>query len=100
MKKIKKKQQKPKVEIKRKKYKPKKSDKIELLFNDISYKNSFKSIKNNIEEINENNCKNRLYNSVDKITKRISILTLTDNIISSYKINQIKESNNKEKILN
>ena len=44
-------------------------------------------------------CYNRIYNSVDKLIQSFSVLSLTDNILASYKNKDLKESDDKIKKL-
>ena len=80
-----------------KKYQPKKIN-LEELFpskekeNDIILKKS----KKNIEEIKIQNYIKRSCNSVDKLIKKISVLSLAENIIDSFKINNKNTSEDSE----
>ena len=82
----------PKVVIKKTKYKPEILDLKDLFLSDTN-KNTFKILKNNIEEINVENIKKRQCKSIDKLEKKLSVLTLTDRIIASYNIKPINEKN-------
>ena len=55
-----------------------------------------KKLKKNIEEIKIQNYIKSSYNSVDKLIKKISVLSLTENIIESFKINIINTSEDSE----
>ena len=49
-------------------------------------------MKNNIKEIDIKNIKKRIYNSVDKLTKKICVLSLTDSLIASYRVKKKDET--------
>ena len=52
-------------------------------------------MKNNIKEINIKKIEKKNYNSVDLLTKKLSILSLTERIIDSYKV-KLKDETREE----
>ena len=86
-----------KAVIKKRKYKPPLDLKefIHIHEND-EYK--YEILKTNIKEIDIKNIEKKNYNSVDKLIKEISVLSLSDKIIDSYKVelkDEAKEESNK-----
>ena len=98
MNRLNKKIRKNKAKIKPKKYKPKILDLSDLFPNEnYNKKNIFQNTKLNIDEIKNHIYKKRFSNSVNKIIEKISVLTLSKNIIDSYKIKNIDSFENKDK---
>ena len=86
-----------KAVIKKRKYKPP-IDLKELLHINENNEYNYEILKNNIKEIDIKNIEKKNYNSVDKLNKNISVLSLTDKIIDSYKVklkDETKEDPNK-----
>ena len=83
-----------KAVINKRKYKPP-IDLKELLNRNENDEYKYEILKNNIKEINIKKIEKKNYNSIDLLTKKLSVLSLTERIIDSYKV-KLKDETREE----